>query len=133
MPAGRYTVLCECARIEREKWKKPKVEFLHRVVAGEFFGVTLPGWIPIDFWHDDPERQQVGPGSYSETCVRLLGRELELGENLDWEVMFVGKILEVEAGFRCRHPITNQEEDSTRKKGRWDFLRVHSILGLGQV
>jgi hypothetical protein len=125
MPAGHYKVTCEAARIT-QKWGKSICEFSFRIVEGQFFGTTLPGWIPIFLIGDC-----VHPGKYTRACAVALGRESDPGDDLDPEAVFVGKVFLADVRFRAtdgkkgRTPV-----DPTKRKDQHDFLRVHQLLAL---
>src|SRR6266511_3528184 len=69
MPVDKYKVCCEAGRIT-QKWGKSVCELSFRVVEGQFFGTTLPGWIPIYMIGEC-----VHPGRYTEQCAIALGHE----------------------------------------------------------
>src|SRR5262245_50432321 len=94
MGAGKYKLCCEAARIT-SKWGKSICESSYRVVEGDYFGTTLPGWIPIYLIGDC-----VHPGRYTQQCAVALGCDPDLGDDLDPEVVFVGKIFLALVQFR---------------------------------
>lgn len=130
MPAGRYTVACEAAR-KVSKWGRAFIEFSFRVIAGDYFGTALPGWIPIHITGEEPDLV-VMPCPYTEACARVLG-DTGPGDDLHWDSVFVGKILEVEARFRTTDARSRANQDGNSRKDDKDFLRVSSILGLGAL
>jgi hypothetical protein len=125
MTAGKYKITCEAARIT-QKWSKSICEFSFRVIEGRFFGVTLPGWIPIYMIGE-----YVHPGRYTEQCAIALGRDTQAGDDLSPEVIFTGKVFLADVRFRGtdgkqgRSPV-----DHTKRKDAADFLRVHALLSL---
>jgi hypothetical protein len=124
MPAGTYTAICEAARIIT-KWGRPTVECSFRVTEGDHFGTALPGWFNIKIVNNC-----VMPGcQYTKICERILGRELEPGDDVDPEVMLVTKVLNVEARFQLTDGKNRILQDGTQKKDERDFLRVCSVLG----
>src|SRR5688572_9069254 len=128
MPAGRYKVVCEAARVA-SKWGKSKVECSFRVVEGEHFGTALPGWLDITVINNGDM-----PGcQYITVCERILESDVEPGDDVDPESILVGKVLIVEARFRLTDGKTRLPQDGTRKKEERDFLRVCSILGIGEL
>ena len=123
MQSGIYKAVCEAARVA-SKWGKQIVECSFRVVEGEHFGTYLPGWFSIHVVNGI-----VAPCKYITQCEAVLGREIEPGDDIDPEVIFVGKLLSVEVKFRSTNGKTRSAEDPTIKKGETDFLRVSSVLG----
>jgi hypothetical protein len=125
MPPGQYKVCCEAARIT-QKWSKSVCELSFRIIEGQFFGTTLPGWIPIY-----TIGECVQPGKYTQQCAVALGRETDAGDDLNPEVIFVSKVFLAAVRFRStdgkksRSPV-----DSTKKKDQQDFLRVCELLAL---
>jgi hypothetical protein len=79
MPPGQYKVCCEAARIT-QKWSKSVCELSFRIIEGQFFGTTLPGWIPIY-----TIGECVQPGKYTQQCAVALGRETDAGDDLNPE------------------------------------------------
>lgn len=118
MPAGHYTALCESARLTA-KFSSLVCELEFRVVEGQFFGVRLPGWFLLRCM--DPRL------CYLTQCAIALGREIALGERINPEAAFVGKVFVVEARFRAaKHDGT--PADPTRSKGSGDFLRIGRLI-----
>jgi hypothetical protein len=96
-----------------------------RVVEGEHFGTALPGWIDIKLI-----KNGVMPGcQYTKVCERILGRELEPGDDIEPESILVDKVLIIETRFRATDGKSRSPEDENRKKDERDFLRVCSVLG----
>ena len=130
MPAGRYIAACESAH-KTSKWGRACIEFSFRVVVGEYFGTALAGWLAIDISGHEPELV-VMPCPYTEACARVLGDTIA-GDDLHWDSVFVGKILEVEARYRITNARSRAPQDGSCRKDDKDFLRVSSILGLGAL
>jgi hypothetical protein len=127
MPPGKYKVVCEAARII-SKWGKSVAELSFRIVEGDHFGTVLPGWISLHMIGD-----VVYPGRYTQQCAAALGHEIEPGDDIDPEAVFVGKMLLVDVRFRSTDGKSRSPEDTNRKKDKKDFLRVCSILGIGEL
>ena len=132
MPASRYVVKIESAK-PIKRWRRDRIEFSYRVVKGDYFGTVLPGWLDIEYVPANCEELRISPFcQYFQACVAVLGNVAE-GDDIDWNTVFVGKILDVEARYRTTNGKSRAPEDGTIRKDDKDFLRVLFIWGLGKI
>jgi hypothetical protein len=122
MPPGKYKVACESGRIV-SKWGKQVCELYFRVVEGDYFGTVLPGWIPIYI-----VGEQVHPGRYTEQCALALGRVVDPGDDINPDVVFVGKVFLAAVAFKSTDGKRREPLDASVRKSESDFLRVVKLL-----
>ena len=124
MPAGDYQAICEAARIT-SKFGKTAVEFSFRIAEGDHFGTVVPGWIHLPVVDGG-----VYPGKYTAACAVVLGREVEPGDDIELNALFVGKYLHVRVRFATGLAKGAVPKDPNTRKGSTDYLRVGEILGV---
>lgn len=122
MPAGDYQAVCESARIA-PKFGKTVVEFSFRIAEGDHFGTVVPGWI-----HLPVVNVGVYPGKYTAACAVVLGREIEPGDDIEPDGLFVGKYLHVRVRFSTGLAKGAIPKDPDTRKGSTDYLRVGESL-----
>jgi hypothetical protein len=127
MPAGEYKVQCEGA--SKKPWPRGwRIELKHRVIDGEFSGVGLNQWIPID------ATGVVSPHSrYAKQCEIALGCPLaETSIDLnDPAAIFSGRFFKAFVGFRKTEKARGgmaHEDNALLRKDESDGLRVHELL-----
>lgn len=126
MPAGDYKLQCEGA--SKKPWKGGwRIELKFRVVEGDFIGVALHQWFPID------ASGVISPRSrFAAHCTIALGRPLDADDDLnDPTSIFAGRFFKAFVGFRKTEKPkggTPSMENAGRRKDGQDGLRVHDLL-----
>ena len=127
MQPGEYRVRCESAKTIH-RGGKFIVVLKHKVCEGAWRdGVLFSQWISLK---DDTGI--ISPATkYAKQCAIALGHDIETDEDLDPEIVFVGREFLTEVGYRLSSSDKKfADENAAIKKDDDDFLRVHSLLNL---
>jgi len=127
MEPGEYLGQCLSAVYEKSK---NRVVLQFAIIDGPHSGTAVPEYISGVNGRIQPRSR------YARECASALGRDLEAGDDLDPAAIFKDKILRIDVGWRkSLHPGGGKVSDDfalRRKDGR-DFLRVHRIIGPGDL
>ncbi|MDD1749488.1 MAG: hypothetical protein LUO89_06390 [Methanothrix sp.] len=125
MQSGQYRVRCESAEIQ-PRYKSIVVVLVCKVSEGSWRdGVVFKQWVNIKNAKGD-----ISPATvYARQCALALGRPVQAGDDLDPNLVFVGKEFLAEVGFSLRDEAGKfADENSQTKKTDDDYLRIHRLL-----
>ena len=130
MVPGEYLAMCEGATLT-SKGRSTIAVLEFRIFDGPHASTAIRQWVTI------PDVDGIVPlGSrYGKQCALALGREIEVGDDLNPGAIFKSKLFRLESRLSDDREAggISSEQHALRRKDAKDFLRVHKFLSVEEL